>query len=451
MLNKVRTYIEEHSLLNKDSLYLVALSGGADSVCLLRALLMLGYKVHCAHCNFHLRGEESDRDEAFCKQLCNGLGVPLHLTHFDTRTYSALHKVSIEMAARELRYGYFEQLRLVINAEGIVVAHHGDDNVETVLMNIIRGTGVQGLEGIRPRNGAIIRPLLCVTREEITDWLTILKQPYVTDSTNLVDDVTRNKIRLRLIPLLESINPSVAGNIRRLTRNAAEARKIIEHYTERSVTDCLQIHSTPYGESAVLSVERLLDQISPEQTLFAVLSRYGFSPQQTEQVYRNIGAPSGRIWQSATYTIASDRGTLIIAPREDGEEDKPLRIPEDGTYIYKEHVKMSVNTFVRTEGFTPSREAMLVTLDADKVRFPLTLRRNKQSDRFFPFGMKGSQLVSDFLTNRKRNYFQRKNQLLVEDADGNIVWLVGERTSQKAACSDCTINVLTLRYITDEE
>ena len=211
--DRIEKYIERFSLMEKDALYLVALSGGADSVSLLLVLKKLGYRVEACHCNFHLRGEESIRDEKFCEQLCISENIPFHHIHFDTKSYSELHHVSIEMAARNLRYSYFESLRKDLNADAICVAHHQEDSVETVLINLIRGTGVKGLRGILPKNGNIIRPLLCVNRSEIEGYLAALNQGFVIDRTNLIDDVVRNKIRLNIIPLLEQINPRVKDNI----------------------------------------------------------------------------------------------------------------------------------------------------------------------------------------------------------------------------------------------
>ena len=209
----VEQFIARHQLLDKDKPCLIALSGGADSVSLLLALLHLGYKTEACHCNFHLRGSESVRDEQFCVSLCERLGVPLHRIHFDTEQYASLHKVSIEMAARELRYRYFEQLIQDLEAQGVCVAHHRDDSVETLLINLIRGTGINGLTGIAPRNGHVLRPLLDVSREDILEYLSLQQQDYVTDSTNLVPDVVRNKIRLQVLPLLRTINPSVSDSI----------------------------------------------------------------------------------------------------------------------------------------------------------------------------------------------------------------------------------------------
>ena len=226
MWSKVETYIKKYNLLNTNDLYIIGLSGGADSVALLLMLKEGGFNVHAAHCNFLLRGAESDRDEAFCVSLCQQLGVELHRAHFYTRTYAESHHVSIEMAARELRYKWFEQLRQDIGAVGICVAHHRDDSVETVLLNLVRGTGLRGLTGIQPRNGSILRPLLCVSRAEIEAFLAEKGQEYVTDSTNLEADVQRNIIRLEVLPLLRRLNPAVAENIQRTAENLSEVHEM---------------------------------------------------------------------------------------------------------------------------------------------------------------------------------------------------------------------------------
>ena len=217
--------------VDKEKKYIVALSGGADSVCLLLKMLDEGRHVEAAHCNFHLRGAESDRDESFVVSLCSRLGVTLHRAHFDTREYASLHKVSIEMAARTLRYDYFEKLRIDIGAEAILVAHHRDDNVETVLMNMVRGTGIRGVAGIRPRNGHILRPLLDMSRSDIEAYLRERGETYVTDSTNLEDEATRNKFRLNVVPLLRTINPRASENIHQPLDDC------IERVRKRHMTD----------------------------------------------------------------------------------------------------------------------------------------------------------------------------------------------------------------------
>ena len=213
MIHTIRLYIEKYRLLSEDRPVLVGLSGGADSVALLGVLVRLGYPCIALHCNFHLRGEESDRDEAFACEFAESLEVPFHKIDFDTISYAGERHLSIEMAARELRYAWFEEMRERLGGQATAVAHHRDDNVETVLMNLIRGTGIRGMSGIRPRNGFIVRPLLCVSREDILAWLADQGYAYMVDSTNLSDAYTRNFIRLNVLPLLEEINPSARNTI----------------------------------------------------------------------------------------------------------------------------------------------------------------------------------------------------------------------------------------------
>ena len=270
--SKVASFIKENSLLDKDRKHIVALSGGADSVALLLLLRSLGYDVDAAHCNFHLRGDESRRDEEFCVSLCKTCGVELHRIHFDTREYASLHKVSIEMAARDLRYSYFRQLCRDIDAQSVCVAHHEDDNVETILLNITRGTGLNGLTGMSPRNGLVVRPLLCVDRSEIERYLAAVGQDYVTDSTNLVADVQRNKLRLNVIPVLEDVNPAVKANILNMARWMAEAQHVVDASVE-SAAGCVEWKD---GQATV-SISQLRSFPSVEYFLWNLLSRYGFN------------------------------------------------------------------------------------------------------------------------------------------------------------------------------
>ena len=226
MIHTIRLYIEKYRLLSEDRPVLVGLSGGADSVALLGVLVRLGYPCIALHCNFHLRGEESDRDEAFACEFAESLEVPFHKIDFDTISYAGERHLSIEMAARELRYAWFEEMRERLGGQATAVAHHRDDNVETVLMNLIRGTGIRGMSGIRPRNGFIVRPLLCVSREDILAWLADQGYAYMVDSTNLSDAYTRNFIRLNVLPLLEEINPSARNTIARSAEHLSAAENI---------------------------------------------------------------------------------------------------------------------------------------------------------------------------------------------------------------------------------
>lgn len=450
MRKRVDAYIKKYKLLNSNDLYLVALSGGADSVALLLLLKEHGFNVHAAHCNFHLRGAESDRDEAFCVELCQELGVELHRAHFDTRTYADLHKVSIEMAARELRYNWFAQLCQDLSAAGVCVAHHRDDSVETVLLNLIRGTGLRGLTGIKPRSEQVmtcsqkpqgqlklmvLRPLLGVSRAEIEAFLTEKGQKYVTDSTNLEADVMRNKIRLQVLPMLRELNPAVSENIQRTAENLVEAQGVLDAIVDE------------YKDCNVLELNELEKYGSSEYIIFEWLKNYGFNGNQVRQI---LDAESGGIVSSATgYDVLKDRSRLIVEKTENypqgvrnvtSRPSKRIVVPEEGTYVLDEN-----NTFrVRKCAVYVSKVPHIATLDAAKVRFPLTIRGVEEGDRMQPYGMQGTKLLSDLMTDLKMNVFEKRRQLLVVDAQGVIVWAVGLRTDQRVAVSDQTKEVLEI-------
>ena len=426
MLNKVKDYIRKHKLLNDNDLYIVALSGGADSVALLLLLDEMGYNIHAAHCNFHLRGEESDRDELFCESLCQQKSIPFHRIHFDTLTYAETHKVSVEMAARELRYHYFEELRSDIGATGVCVAHHQDDSVETVLLNLIRGTGLRGLTGIQCRNGHILRPLLCVSRKEIESYLQTKDQSYVIDSTNLEDDMLRNKVRLRVIPLLQKLNPAVTENILRTSENLTEAQGILDSIVSL------------YKNSKSLDLNELKKYGSSEYILFEWLKDYGFNGVQVKEA---MGAETGSIFTSSQgYDLLVDRGRFVVEPTL--KSLKPLSIPEEGTYVLDEETKISV----KKVPVWVSREERVATLDASKVHFPLTVRRVEKGDKMVPYGMRGHRLLSDIMTDRKMTLFEKRRQIVVVDAKGIIVWLAGIRISDLCQIDDTTTEVVEIHY-----
>ncbi len=427
MLSKVKDYIKKHNLLNSNDLYLVALSGGADSVALLLLLDEMGYKFHAIHCNFHLRGEESDRDERFCEQLCQQKNIPFHRIHFDTMTYAETHQVSVEMAARELRYRYFEQLRKDIGAAGVCVAHHRDDTVETVILNLVRGTGLRGLTGIQPKNGNILRPLLGVSRVEIEEYLRVKGQEYVTDHTNLETDVLRNKVRLQVIPLLRQLNPAVSENIQRTAENLSDAQAVL---------DAVML---PYQHVKELDLNQLTDTASREYITFEWLKNYGFNGAQVRQI---LTAETGRVFSSPQgYDVLVDRGHLLV--ESSLKPMKNLRIPEEGTYVLDDQTRISV----KREPVWISRDAAVATVDASRVRFPLTVRRVEEGDWMIPYGMEGRKLLSDLMTDRKMTVFEKRRQLVVVDGEGNVVWLVGIRTDNRCRVSSDTTEVLRLVLI----
>ena len=464
MVNKVQEFIRRNNLLQSDGHYLVALSGGADSVCLLLVLKQLGYFVEAIHCNFHLRGEESDRDESFCKQLCADHQVKLHLVHFDTAEYASLHKVSIEMAARQLRYHHFAHLCHDLQFDGVCVAHHQDDVAETVLMNLIRGTGIKGLTGIKPIHHLqttntqhptkatgrraklgnpitlkVIRPLLCVTRHEIEDFLGTIGQGYVTDSTNLVADVVRNKIRLQVLPLLSEINPSASKNIVETAENLSFA----DEFLDQAIAELAEGVNEGTDD---LSIP--LEKISNEYVLFRMLSGYGFSSVQIKQIFTHLDSPTGTQFLSPTHILVFDRGRLLISK----QEEKPfveMRLTEEGVYRIGESTKLKIERFDREKLTEISRHDNIIMVDADKLSMPLTLRRFKEGDRFHPFGLNGTKLVSDFLTDQKLSLIQKHRQLIINDSTGKIIWVVARRLDNRFKITPTTKSILRLSFSED--
>ena len=437
MKKKVAEFIGKHELLSREGLHLVALSGGADSVALLLILKDLGYRIEAAHCNFHLRGEESNRDEEFVKKLCQKQDVPLHLIHFDTKEYANLHQVSIEMAARDLRYGYFRQLRQDMGAEKVCVGHHRDDVVETLLMNLMRGSGVHGLTGIRACNGEFVRPLLDVSRQEIEDYLHSIGQDYVTDSSNLVDDVLRNKIRLNLLPLMKQINPNVAENIAKTVRFMQEAEKVVTAAVVQQKSELLGYETKTETES--VSILKLKQLPSPELFLYEWLSKKGFNTTQVEQLTEHLDGVSGRTFETQDYTLLIDRDQLVLAPRK--TPMKSLRIPEEGRYRIDKNLCIDVKT---KENISISKSNDCITIDKGKVKFPLTVRLVQNGDMFIPFGMSGKKLVSDFLTDCKCSLIEKRSQLVITDKDNVILWLIGHRIDNRFRVTEQTTQVLQI-------
>lgn len=438
MLKKIAHFIAQQGLLEKGKKYIVALSGGADSVCLLMVLQKLGYDIEAAHCNFKLRGAEADRDEQFCIGLCKKHSIKIHLAHFDTNFHALTHRISIEMAARELRYSYFENLRRDIGAESVCVAHHQNDCAETVILNLIRGTGIQGLAGIQPKRDGVVRPLLCVSRDEIERFLNEEGQDYMTDSTNLDDLYVRNKIRLNIIPMMEKINPAAVQNIVKTAIRVNEANKVFDHSIEEATSRVTELSD----DALVIDISKLKREQSTEYTLFNILKGYGFNPDQIEAIDANIDAPTGTKYLSDTHQLLFNRGTMIVTKVEDNTIS--LKIPEAGNYVVGEDRILKIDIKTVDDTFAVSKVSDIATLDAAKVRFPLLLRNVKNGDRFIPFGMKGSKLVSDYLTDKHYSLNEKREKLVVEDVEGRIVWLVGERTDNRFRIDDDTKNALII-------
>lgn len=391
---------------------LCGLSGGADSIALVLALQAAGCDVKALHCNFHLRGEESQRDERFVSDFCRRRGIGLTVKHFDTAAAAEQTKESIEMAARRLRYAWFRQMAKQLSGETarpvyICVAHHADDNVETLLLNLIRGAGLHGLTGMRVVNDSgIVRPFLQTTRREILALLEDWGETFVTDSSNACFCYRRNRIRHELLPLLREMNPSVDETLRRTMALLAEA-------------------------------EATLLQKAPETTeQYRAWMRLGFSSTQIRQIQQGR---NGAYARAGGYILTRHRGEIICAPCPEPCEEQTL---DEGWQTVSCH-SFEVKRLPWPSAGLGLRQPHTAVLDAAAIAGTLTVRSLRPADRFSPFGMKGSRLVSDYLTDRHRSRIDKMAALVVCDAHG-ILWLVGETIDRRAAVGAQTDEVVVI-------
>ena len=439
---KVERFIQRHGLLTGKRLVLVGLSGGADSVALLGVLVRLGYPCRALHCNFHLRGDESDRDEAFARQFADSLGVPFLKVDFDTRGYAAIHQESIEMAARSLRYRWFEEQRQAFDAEAIAVAHHRDDSVETLLMNLLRGSGIRGLGGIRPRNGQVVRPLLAVSRAEIEEWLQTQGWDYVTDSSNLSDAYTRNFIRLRVLPLLEQLNPAARETIARSAAHLSAAEQLYAYTVEEA-------RKAVFVTADSLSIEALMRYPSPETLLYEWLRPLGFSRIVVGELFESLTGLSGKQFYSATHQVLKDRDRLYIAPLQEPSAWQPIEIPV-ATGELTQPLRLSFQLMERTSDFQLERASDAAYFDAEKLPGRLTLRLPQTGDWFVPFGMRGRKKLSDFFADQKMNRWEKLRQPLL-CAGESIVWVVGRRADDRFRVGEETKMIFSVKKIGQRE
>lgn len=438
MLEKVRHTLLENQLPQPPAHWLLGLSGGADSVALLLALQKLGYRITAVHCNFHLRGDESDRDEHFVRQLCLTKGIDLKVTHFDTVEVARSQGISIEMAARQLRYDLFHRLLEEYGCTGIAVAHHRDDNVETWLLNLVRGAGIHGLTGMRVKNGNIIRPLLSVSRQEIEKFLQQEGQDFVTDSSNTDTIYKRNLIRHELLPLMKQLNPSVVETLLATARRLEEAELLYK----RSVHELTALIVTPLADGIDIDLEKLDQAPAPSTLLYEWLVPYGFTPESCRNIFHHRHSPTGSLFDSPTALAVIHRGQLQVRHRPILFEDIPL----DTETLLPDRTSLNIQYLSREHLLEIPRSANIACLDADQICGSLTCRSIVPGDRFRPLGMKGSRLVSDYLTDRHRSLIDKRKAKVVCDEKG-ILWLVGERLDHRACITETTRRIIQISVV----
>lgn len=452
LIHITRQTIKHHRLFTSDDTLLVALSGGADSVALLLVLQELGYHIEALHCNFHLRSEESDRDESFVRSLCQQHNIPLWVKHFDTLSHAKANKVSIEMAARDLRYAWFNEMLQERQASSICVAHHQQDQAETLLLNLVRGTGLRGLAGMHYKNGNIVRPLLDASKSDILNYLQERGQSWVEDSTNQERDAQRNRIRLDILPLLQDINPKAIEHLAQTATHIQESLPIYEAGLNVSTLPSVSPHSmrstypitstltsiSPHSMRGISPITSTLPSISPHSMrgsspiftaptltqLHEHLHGCGFTQTQERDIFT---ATTGSVVESSTHRLLKDRDQFIL---QDKNALPPL--PE-----------ITMQVIPRNE-LSPMQPG-IAYFDNDTVHYPLTVRFLQSGDRITPFGMTGSRLVSNLLTDLKFTLFEKERTRIVTDASGRILCLPGIRSSNHCRVTVDTQQVLIMR------
>ncbi len=444
IVTKIESYIADNKLLSKQTKIIVGVSGGADSVALLLLLQQLEYTCVAAHCNFHLRGQESNRDQKFVENLCEQRHVYLKTISFDTKRYASEKKISIEMAARDLRYNWFESLRKEYQAEAICVAHHKNDSIETFLMNIIQGTGIAGLTGIKPKNGYIIRPFLCISRFDIEEFLQQKGVSFITDSTNKENEFTRNKIRNIIIPELEKINPNFSKTITENIENLTEVSAIYEDFIEKKKNEIAYAKDNCF----FVDLPKLRQEKRYKTILYEILKPFGFKPQQLNVIANNLDSIAGKKYYSETHELLKDRDNLIITKAKEhfpdffhiSEKDSVLETP----------IFMHITKLKKENNFTIPKDTHIACLDGDKMTFPLILTKWKRGDSFFPLGMKNSKKVSDFFIDEKTNLIEKHNTWILK-SDEKIAWIVGKRIDDRFKITEKTKNIILLEIMNLEK
>ena len=438
LLNRFIEQVEKERLFTKKDRLLIAISGGLDSVVLADLASQLGNAVILAHCNFNLRGEESNRDEKFVQAFAQKVGLELMIKGFDTEKYALENAVSIQHAARDLRYAWFQSIIAEGKADLILTAHHADDNIETLAMNFFRGTGLQGLEGIPLINGVIRRPLLSFLKSELTDYAKQRGLQFVEDSSNELDKYTRNHFRLNILPLLEKAYPSVKEN---LLNNISRFKQVNNLY-KYSVSQLLKKQVVKTGEEQKIPVAKL-KEFAHTSLLFEWVREFGFQEKQLEQIFGLLDAESGKYVKAitASYQIFKHRNWLVISP-ENKLSSSVFIIDKADTSVQFSLGELKIS--LKNEALLKvDKTGMIVTIDAKKVTYPLILRRHRPGDYFYPLGMTKKKKVARFLIDNKLSKSEKEN-IWVLESNKKIIWILGQRIDNRYKIEPRTTQSLLL-------
>jgi tRNA(Ile)-lysidine synthase len=432
-----KEFIHEKLLFNETHKLLVAFSGGSDSVALSMILNELDYNIDLAHCNFKLRGNDSDNDELFVKQFAEEKQLKIHLKSFETTKFAKRNKISIEEAARILRYQWFEELSNQYQYDFIVTGHQQDDLIETFFINLTAGAGIRGLKSIPIKNNKIVRPLLNISRSVLIDYCNRNNQNFRTDASNYDITFTRNKIRHQIIPVLKEINPAFNET---MSKNIEIYNDFFQIYSNYIKTVVKEVSFTK-NELVFIDFERLLNIEAPLTVLYELIASYGFNSTQTKDILtkfpiaqsgKKILSKKGRIIKHGKYLISGPLNNIIEPLKVD---ENQLGIKINGFKFKLTENKMKFDFSDKNSGF----------LNADIIQFPLIIRQAEKGDYFYPYGMKGKKLISDFYTDLKLNTFEREQTLLLT-SENKILWVIGHRIDDRYKIIGSTLKVLHVTH-----
>jgi tRNA(Ile)-lysidine synthase len=437
MISRFKDYIEQHQLFTPSDSILLAVSGGIDSMVLWKLFEETGYQYAVIHCNFQLRGKESDRDEELVRERARETGTALFVKKMDTLEYAAITGTSIEMAARELRYKWFEEVRSEKQFRYIATAHHQDDLLETFFINLIRKTGIRGLTGFREKTGTLIRPLLFTNRKEIEIWAMENDVEFRKDASN--DDIVfqRNFIRHQIIPQLETLNPAFRNNLSETLRNMRET----EDFYRAEINRQIKKISDPQSDNPGIIVSQLCKLPFARQVLFEWMNGFGFNNMTINKVYSNLGGETGRQYFSKTHRLVTDRNKLIITLLPDVNE-QVFYMDEQEEEIHEPiHLLLE---WKDAAGFEIVRNPKFACLDAGKLVFPLIIRKWHPGAYFQPLGMSGFKKISDFFVDEKFS-IPEKERSWVLYSEEKVVWIVGHRIDNRFKVTSDTCKILVIK------
>lgn len=443
MLRAFKSFVLEESLFEPEQRILLGVSGGCDSIVMVDLFRKAGFQFDMAHCNFQLRGEESIRDERFVEELARQLGVRFFLKRFQTSDYARANRLSIQMAARDLRYQWFSELTDQHGYDFVATAHHLDDQVETFFINLIRGTGIAGLQGISTKQGRIIRPLLFATRKQIEQYQTGHKLLYCTDSSNLTEKYLRNKIRHQLVPLLTEMNPDFMNGIIQTMGRLKDGGAVIKGRIDEAARQLVRQE----GSTWVIGIPELRKLRPVRLYLMEILTPLGFNYSSVNNIIAALSGPSGKVFLSATHCLLKDRNKLIVQPLKAMQASSDTEYLLDrGVISFDQPLHLKFEEFTRTPDYKPEKDSRIATLDMDKMGFPLVLRKWRRGDRFQPYGMRGQKKLSDFFIDEKLSLFEKENTWLLE-SDNRIVWIIGHRIDERFRITRYTRQILRIEWI----